>query len=169
MTEEQLWQMGSLIVGTGLISVIWTSVWTVWVDRKKRRLEAVNVALRAAIALERYAIACWPALYSGGEHYQRTGQPFFDHLPAFAGLPADDEWAALQTTLADRALSFANRLDISTVISTHAKVLEDNPFDTDTEAQNLGKAAWSIAADLRKFYRLPPQEQMKKSLKALLE
>ena len=82
-----------------------------WSRSQALRRTATAHALRTAVALETFSIACWQIHFSSGQHYDQTGQPFAEALPVLI-LPEGD-WQDLDVRLADKALSFANSLAVS--------------------------------------------------------
>lgn len=165
--------MLGLIAGTGIASAIWTSIWTALVawktEHRRQKSQATYVALRAAIALEAYAIRCWQILYSGPEHYRQTGSPMAASVLELEGMPSDGDWKDVRPSLIDEALSFVDTVSIAKVIAEHARQFEGNPFEADTFAKERGRAAWAIAENLRTEYDLATRDGDKKRLKELFD
>lgn len=116
-----------VIVG-GTLTLIAPAVgflWTRLSERRNAKVDAAHVALCAALALERFAVTCWPVSYSGRDHTERTGQPTRQDLPALEDMPASSEWKGMDIGLADAVMSFHNRIDAAEVMAAHAHVYEN--------------------------------------------
>jgi hypothetical protein len=134
---------------------------------KKKR--ATYVALRAAIALENYAISCWRIVFSGKAHYEQTGAPLADVVPQLVGMPTDTDWKDVDSSLTNEALSFANTVSIAQVLSDHSRFFEGNPFEAETSAKERGHESWLISESLRRRYKLTPRDKEKRRLKELFD
>ena len=165
-TDWQYWV--GIVVATGLISAAWTTFWTFLTDHWKGAREGKATALRAAIALERYAIASFPVAYMGQDYYRERGQPWLNEIYDTLDLPGDAEWKQVEPHLTDEALSFRNLVALAQIRGGHAKYFEGNPYQIDEETLNLGRRAWDISEKLRRRYSLPEQRDLKFQLKELL-
>jgi hypothetical protein len=135
---EDTWRWIGVVVGTGVISAAWTTFWGWLIELRKTATITRFVALQAAIALERYAIACWPVTYSGDDHFRHTHEPFFVNMPTLDALPESEHWRSVDVELSDAVLSFISKVQISEIKATHASRFEGNPFDVETEAARRG-------------------------------
>ncbi len=160
-----------VMVGAALTLIAPTAgfVWARIVDFKKDKVDAAHVALCAALALERFAVMCWPVSYSGHEHAERTGQPIREDMPGLEDIPAATDWKGMDVNLADAVMSFHNRIDVAEVIAAHAHSYEHNSFAFETEVLAKGREAWILAERLRRAYDLPPQTELRKSLSSMLD
>lgn len=165
---ESMWDALGLIAATGVLSAAWTTVWTWVAEGRQRKSQATYIAMRAAIALEDYAIRCWQLVYSGPEHIKQTGSPMAEEVPGLEGMPVDSDWTNVDPKLANEALSFSNSVSIVQIFAAHSRHLQNNPFDAEMYAKERGRAAWAIAANLRVKYQLAARDDQRKQLTELL-
>jgi hypothetical protein len=163
-----MWDTLILIATTGIVSVVWSTFWTWLAEGRQRAAQATYIAMRAAIALEDYAIRCWQLVYSGPEHMKQHGSPLASGVPDLESMPESSDWVNVDPELANEALSFSNSVTIVQMMADHAKHLENNPFDAETYAKERGRAAWAIAAKLRTKYKLSERADQAKLLAELL-
>lgn len=107
-----------VIVG-GTLTLIAPAVGFLWARlsaRRSAKIDAAHVALCAALALERFAVICWPVSYSGREHTEHTGQPIRQDMPALEDIPASNEWKGMDVSLADAVMSFHNRISAGALL-----------------------------------------------------
>lgn len=147
------------IVVTGLLAGVSTLAIGHFFDRKPK---AVHSAIRVATVLERFTLECSDAagenklfIDSEGD----AGQP--KRLPDAPAYSGSIVWSVLDQNLAERALSFENQIHTSAQFIAHVRQFESGPEDdgwitaTANECGRLGLVAWSIASDIRSFYKLP--------------
>ncbi|UZE46989.1 hypothetical protein ONR75_18465 [Rhodopseudomonas sp. P2A-2r] len=149
--------------GAGAAIVAW------YREHRAKKERATYIALRAAIALENYAISCWRLVFSGRAHYEQTGSPLADAVPELIGMPSDADWKEVDSSLTNEALSFANTVSIAQILSDHSRFFEGNPFEAETSAKERGRDAWLISERLRRRYKLTPRDEEKKRLEELFE
>ena len=128
--------------------------------RRAEQLDATYLALRLAVIMESFCLACVSVIEDNELHDSSDGQAGNNviQLPTLLEYPNDANWISLDPELTARALAFRNELWLSDVaIRTKADVsiLEDAVFDTNRYASKDGLRAWKLACDLRKRYRLP--------------
>ncbi|MDE2163595.1 MAG: hypothetical protein KGJ53_10560 [Alphaproteobacteria bacterium] len=146
----------AIVVGIG--ATVITLIATSHRDTGLRRRVATYLAMRVAITLEAFAIACADLI---GEN--QRAQPSNDDegprklLPRLPSYPSGGDWRTLDMSLANRALAFRNDLAVSAnamyyEFDMNAKKQSDA---CDDQAAKRGVQAWDLARELRAFYRLP--------------
>ena len=153
-------------VTSGIVTFILNSVLSTYKERKAAAIEVSHVALRAALALEKYAIACGTCLSDSGTFYASSGGDGapITQLPAL-DLPANIEWKRLKPNLANRALSLENTINygngaISFEIGYNSP--DEECRQGELQAGHCGHLAILLAEELRTEYKLPPMEALSK-------
>lgn len=158
------WSWGTffqIIGGAGLGSAIAQGLIALWRDQRVSRAAASYLAMRIAVTLEAYAVACARLIQDNRDADHRPGEQFPDwetRLPEVGVYPDDaDGWRALDAKLADDALSFpAKRQSAIRRINEGIFVDEaDTDVYVEAESSRTGAAAWATAKALRRTYGLP--------------
>lgn len=80
-------------------------------------------------------------------------------LPALEGIPAQDIWTTLDSSLVSRSLSFPNELLLGERLIAFWADVDPDPGllrnACDAQAGTCGYRAWKLAQDLRTRYSLP--------------
>lgn len=156
-------EISKLAFSTGVVTAIvnqavgWVRDWRKELTSSQR--DARYLALRVAVVLESFAIACAKIIsdnntYTGGEECFGT---IHDKLPPPPEYPSDVDWKSLPPELSARALSFMNEIPLSTYdIDFMYEIEEDQVSSTCSKhAGKCGYRAWQIAVSMRKQYKLP--------------
>ena len=154
------WGFVQTFIGAGFGTAAMTAMISIWRDRGQRQSEAAYLALRLAVAFERYTADCNDLIMTNNNAWTLPDEPFPDWtttLPSLAPYPTDGEgWKALSAELASDCLNLPNRIResqnlISEVIEYHE---EDAGDAVEEEACNRGLEAWALAARLRSKYKI---------------
>lgn len=122
-------------------------------ETKTRKREKEYLAIRLAVALERFAVDC-TSVISDNKFYQTigsaAGEPHLA-LPHLAEYPTDADWKSLASRLVARVLSFRTEVQLSNhIIESHYLGYPEGAVDAcNEEAGKCGRIAQLLAADLR--------------------
>lgn len=143
------------VVGAGIGSALIQVAVPFARDWKKRSAQASYLALRLAVILEAFAAASCDliAANESASHLPDQRYPNWrTKLPALAEFPSDPEgWLALDRRLAERALTFPNRVSESQGIIDETQFYNDGGTGgaVEAEAMERGLEAWRLASALR--------------------
>jgi hypothetical protein len=132
-----------------------------FVHRAGLKRDARYLAQRLALILERYATDCAKFISDNDLHDRSGGSAGQRHLalPAMGAFPAEADWKALDPNLMDRVLSMENELVLADqkILFWWDVVGDEDSMQTeaDHQAGQCGLKAWSLAGELRGFYRIP--------------
>lgn len=157
------WDIFKLALSTGVVTAIINQGISWFRDYKKDKIANSRIAsysaLRLAVDLETYAIACSDAIsdielfkssggYAGKEH---------TNIPILAKFPDDIDWKMILPSESARVLTFINELVIAQkAINFCYEVNSDCvPYECNNQMGICGYRAWLIASDLRKQYKFP--------------
>lgn len=158
-TAPSIW---TFVIATvaGLVVAIATHFLSAHRARQESRPAAVYTALRAALELEDYALACVSVLqdFDGYDHNDPMIEGRPANLPEAPVFPADLDWRPLRPRLISAALGFP-----ALVRRRQAHIRSAFDYDPDPGfaitrrgASELGSKAWDLAVELRTGYGLPP-------------
>jgi len=158
-----------IVIAVGAFSGVVASVVTVgfsWLrELLAKKREAAYLAMRLAVLLEGYAMACIGYASFANEHWkQYYGEPP-DDVPQLPPYPSDADWKALDQKLADQILSFANEIATRARSARFARIFEGNAFQIQTEIEESAHRAIDLAGALRKRYGFAPSEPLRACLK----
>ncbi len=158
-----MWSSVLSLIGTStvaaLVATIVTHILAGRRDKQARKRDATYLAIRLAVILESYALACHELLSDNDLHSSSGGEAGKQRseLPDLPPYPDDADWKSLETALASRALLFRNELWISD--RSIAFWLDIDPEENllpacNQEAATRGYQAWCLAENLRDQYRI---------------
>lgn len=147
--------LGNWIVAI-VVGVLASTITQVATSRRDRKT-ATYLAVRIAITLEAFAIACADLIHEN-DRAQRSDDDEGprESLPELAVYPGDENWQTLDVSLANRALAFRNDLTVSHNTMYADWQTGDGPQSDlcDDEAAKRGIQAWDLASDLRSRYKI---------------
>jgi hypothetical protein len=156
----------STVIATGVVSALVTTGLTNFVEfvkgRSKKKKDSTYTALRLANVLEGYAFACWDIVDRAKVHYEYGGSAALEQPPPPLSYPADIDFKAIDTKLADRAIAMSNLIAIGTSDAEYAAQFEGNKWDFDWQCQLLGEKAWRLSDALRSGSNLAKNEELTK-------
>lgn len=153
-------------VTSGIVTFALNTAYSTYKDRTAAKLDVQHTALRVALALEKYAIACGTCLSDSGTWHASGGSDgaAISKLPELE-LPAGIDWKRLDHTLANRALSLDNVINYGNG-AIHFELGYNDPDERcvqgELQAGHCGYLAIRMAQELRNKYRLPPMEPLSK-------
>ena len=161
----------TLAFSTGLATAIFNQTIGWLRDARHERLvqarDACYLAIRLAVLLEQFGIACAVRI-SDQDLYGRHGGlvgASFGALPDLPPFPDEEDWKALHPDLLARVLTLRNELLLcGRAIALLANVYPEGVLDEST--QQCGKAghiAMVLAGDLRRHYHLPTFDPVRTS------
>lgn len=158
------WDVLKVAVSTGIVTAIITQLLT-WLrelhkDKSANARIASYAALRLAVDLEGFSIACADAIseahlsQSSGGYAGRVHTKIPDLLP----FPADVDWRALEPSISAKILTIRNEITVAQQsIDFWYEVDHDCVPNACLDQLGLcGYRAWKTAVELRKSYGLPP-------------
>jgi hypothetical protein len=159
------WQVLTLFLSAGVFTAIVNNLLAEWRDRRKEKRtsarDAVDLAMRVADILERFAIECEDIISHNELHTESEGYAGTPHrkLPTLGEYPTDADWKALDPALSSRARSLPNELRVSEGIIKFCWELEpgDQGILLNTcngQAGKCGYRAWQLAVEMRRRYGL---------------
>jgi hypothetical protein len=165
-TSLSVWDILKLALSTGVATALLNNFFGEWRDRRKELTtttrDATYLAIRVAVILERFAMACANIIADNHMYNKAGGHAGAAHaeLPPIAEYPTDADWKAIDPTLSARALSLPNELCLSEGAIKFSWEIEptDEGVHLTTcngEAGKCGYRAWQLAADMRHRYGLP--------------
>jgi len=149
----------TIALGSSLLTAVFSQLFGLLRDFQKERREARYLALRVAVVLEGFSIAC-ANIISDNKTYARAEECFGStrsQLPPAPEYPTDVDWKSLSPDLSAQALSFINEIPLSAHAIEFMYDVEPElvPPECSKHAGKCGYRAWQIAAGLRKKYDLP--------------
>ncbi|MHC1547797.1 hypothetical protein [Phyllobacterium sp. K27] len=158
MVEEQnIWNTKEIIlavVATGIISAVFSALVEFLKAYFKRRGDARYGAMRAAVALEKFAVDCWDALNTADGEARENLETSVINLPKAPLLPDDIDWRSLDLGIADEIMSFVNQNGMAASLAQYARVFERNPYDFHEAVKERGLAALSLAKRVRQSVKI---------------
>jgi hypothetical protein len=167
LLEPSTWDwatLGNTFVGAGVGSALVQALFSFLRERSQTKKQGAYLALRLAVTLEFFALACADFISENGNAETPPDHEFPDwtvKLPELPVLPDDaDGWLAIDRPLADRCLNLRNKIHASQkVIDGTGEFTPDELGDTlDEEAAARGLEAWKLALELRRKHRLTPAD-----------
>jgi hypothetical protein len=152
---EWVWDITKSFIGAGFGTAAMTAAISILRDRGQRRSEATYLALRLAVAFERYTADCNELIVTNNNAWTPPDEEFPDWatmLPDLAPFPTDGEgWKALGADLASDCLNLPNRIregqaTIAETIEYHSDGVGEA---VDGQACACGLQAWELAVRLR--------------------
>jgi hypothetical protein len=152
------WDWGTVaksFVGAGFGTAVVTGVLSLYRDRRHRSSQAAYMAMRLAVALEFYTLACADLISNNSNAERRPNEEFPDWtfgLPELPPYPDDAEgWRAIDRKLAGRCLNLRNKIHGSQrIIGATWEHASESLGDTlDEQAAERGLEAWQLAVALR--------------------
>ena len=157
-----MWSSVLSLIGTSTVAALVASLVSHFLagrrDKQARERDATYLAIRLAVILEGYALACHELLSDNDLHSSSGGEAGKQRskLPDLPPYPDDADWKSLETALASRALLFRNELWISDRSITFWLDIEPEYLlpTCNQEAAIRGYQAWCLAENLRDQYRI---------------
>lgn len=151
-------QVATTVIGSGVLAASVTAMISGWAASRARERQARDTALRAASAFEAFA--------RGASQTASSAQTFDRHddygapLASIPDAPTIEnlDWTNVDHRLAARAFGFEQAVHMAEGY-VGATFEHDDDAGVDElleQSLRLGLMAWSIGADLRREYRLPP-------------
>lgn len=149
----------SSLVGAGLGSAAVQGLFKVWGERSRRTAQATYLAMRLAVLLDAFGLACSDMITRNANAEPPPGEehPHWEPFPELPSYPEDSEgWVALHRALAIRCLRLRTSIHSSKgVLRGTAEYSEDDLGDAiNQQAAWLGLQARGIADDLHRGYDL---------------
>jgi hypothetical protein len=150
--------LGKTVLGAGIGTGVVQGSVAICRERRCRKVQAAYLALRLAVMLEAFAIACADLIRSNSvaEHLPEHEFPDWDiKLPQMLAYPEDGaSWVVLDRRLANRCLSLRNKRDDGQrLIYEQCEHEGEGLKDVITQqASGCGLAAWHLAQELRLTY-----------------
>jgi hypothetical protein len=153
-------QIVTLVTGSSVLSALLTSGLSLFVQWRRASANARYLALRVAVTLEAFALACYHVVADHDVHDNSAGNLGKEHdaFPEIAAYPESLEWQALPPRLLSRVLNFRNEIKISEARLKFQWDLDPGGL-TETlseECAHRGSQAMDIVNDLRQTYGLAP-------------
>ncbi len=147
---------------TGLATAVFNQLIGWWREARHERQtttrDARYLAIRLAVILERFAIACAERVADQDMYRQSEGHAGAQHgaLPELPPYPDEADWKFLAPDLLARVLTLRNELPLSDAKIAFWEDIDREciPQEYDQQAGKCGYMAWALAADMRRHYRL---------------
>lgn len=157
------WDIAKVVLGTGLLSAIISQLLNYFIQEQKVRSEkrtlAQYSAIRIAVALESYSIACAEMIYDviTYESSQGSRGKLHAQIPNSLVYSQDIEWKTIEPQLCSESLTLINEIVVGQNI---VQAMKD--FDCELvsatccqQAGLYGYRSWKLASNIRGKYKLP--------------
>ena len=150
--------LGKTVLGAAIGTGVVQGSFAIYRKRRHRTPQAAYLAMRLAVVLEAFAIACADLIRSNSvaEHQPEHEFPDWDiKLPKMPAYPEDGPgWVALNRRLANHCLSLRNKRDDGQrLIYEQCEHNGEGLKDVITQqASGCGLVAWHLAQELRLTY-----------------
>lgn len=155
----EIWKVSGITVILAACVNVLIQHWVAsWKEKRVRKEELDYQALRVALALEKFAIAC-AGIVSDANIHEETNGAVGQKYTALPDIPISEavQWKLFETQVVNEILSFENTIaDANNSIAFHLNVsnLQEDTEEAELQAGLCGYMAHQIAERLRKKYDL---------------
>jgi hypothetical protein len=151
---------GKTALSAGLGSAMVQGIFSLVGERRRKNAHATYLAMRIAVLLDAFGLACSDLIISNSNAEHRPDQEFPDwdiHLPEMPPYPEDIEgWVSLDRGLASRCLRLRSKIRACQSVIDATREYTEHELEEAVAEQSaaLGLEAWRLAKDLHHKYRL---------------
>lgn len=131
-------------------------LWEYRTTERQRNKDAAYLAMQLAVILEAFVIKCMFKDYHNTEELGEGGHELEIDLPQLEAFPRDSDWKSIDPVLAERAMSFPNKIASANESSLFESLREGNKIASASKLAPIAAVALALATDLRRRYSIAP-------------